>query len=72
MARDREQAIRERAYEIWQQEGRPEGRAVEHWILAERALAGSAEPPQSEQPPAQPGETDPRREPGKRELPVEG
>jgi hypothetical protein len=27
-------AIRERAYFIWQQEGRPAGRALEHWVHA--------------------------------------
>ena len=29
-----EQAIQERAYLIWIEEGRPEGRDVEHWLLA--------------------------------------
>ncbi len=28
---DLERAIRERAYLIWEHEGRPEGRAEEHW-----------------------------------------
>ena len=32
------QRIRERAYEIWEQEGRPEGREQEHWREAERQL----------------------------------
>ena len=32
--RDREQAIRERAYLIWESEGRPEGRADDHWRFA--------------------------------------
>jgi hypothetical protein len=31
-----EQAIRDRAYFIWEQEGRPEGRAGEHWKRAAR------------------------------------
>lgn len=31
--------IRTRAYERWQQEGRPEGRDKEHWLAAERELA---------------------------------
>ena len=26
-----EETIREAAYRIWEREGRPEGRAVEHW-----------------------------------------
>ncbi|HYC02093.1 MAG TPA: DUF2934 domain-containing protein [Azospirillaceae bacterium] len=29
-----EQRIRERAYEIWEREGRPEGRGDEHWARA--------------------------------------
>jgi Protein of unknown function (DUF2934) len=32
--RDSEQAIRERAYLIWEREGRPEGRAADHWRRA--------------------------------------
>ncbi len=27
--------IRQRAYEIWQAEGQPDGRALEHWYRAE-------------------------------------
>lgn len=30
--------IRERAYRIWEGEGRPEGRASEHWLQAMREL----------------------------------
>ena len=35
----REHAIREAAYWLWEREGRPEGRALEHWLraTAERA-----------------------------------
>ena len=29
-----EEAIRERAYFIWEREGRPDGRAQEHWLAA--------------------------------------
>jgi Protein of unknown function (DUF2934) len=32
--RDWEQAIRERPYRIWESEGRPEGRADDHWRFA--------------------------------------
>ena len=35
---DMQQVIREQAYRIWEQEGRPEGRQQEHWIRAEREL----------------------------------
>ena len=33
-SRYEEHAIRERAYLIWEREGRPEGRAEEHWRSA--------------------------------------
>ena len=33
--------IRQRAYEIWEREGRPEGREQEHWEQAEREVAKS-------------------------------
>ena len=32
--RDLEGAIRERAYFIWEREGRPHGRAHHHWLTA--------------------------------------
>jgi hypothetical protein len=38
MAQEREQAIRERAYAIWEQDGRPEGRGVAHWAQAEAEI----------------------------------
>jgi Protein of unknown function (DUF2934) len=34
-----EERIRARAYEIWEEEGRPTGRDVEHWIRAVLELA---------------------------------
>jgi hypothetical protein len=34
--------VRQRAYAIWDGEGRPEGRATDHWLQAERDVA--AEP----------------------------
>ncbi|MFC6489384.1 DUF2934 domain-containing protein [Nitratireductor sp. GCM10026969] len=33
-----EDKIRARAYEIWEQEGRPSGRAEEHWEKARREI----------------------------------
>jgi hypothetical protein len=36
---DREEKIRQRAYEIWQREGCPEGRAEEHWQMARTEIA---------------------------------
>ena len=35
-----ENRIRQRAYEIWEQEGRPEGRHAENWERARRELGG--------------------------------
>ena len=34
-----EQRIRERAFRIWLEEGKPEGRDKEHWDLAKLAVA---------------------------------
>ena len=42
---DREQRIRDRAYEIWLGEGQPEGRAVEHWSRAALELGYGDAPP---------------------------
>jgi hypothetical protein len=32
---DREDAIRARAHQLWEQEGKPEGREHDHWLHAE-------------------------------------
>jgi hypothetical protein len=34
--KDREDRIRQRAFDLWQAEGMPEGREHEHWLAAER------------------------------------
>jgi len=34
----RDDRIRIRAYEIWQREGRPEGRHEQHWVVATREI----------------------------------
>jgi hypothetical protein len=48
MAAD-QQKIRLEAYYIWEREGRPEGRALEHWLAAAQNLgAEGAEPPEGE------------------------
>ena len=31
--------VQERAYEIWEREGRPDGREMDHWLLAEAEIA---------------------------------
>ncbi len=38
MTDDREDRIRKRAYELWQQEGSPEGKPDDHWLQAEREI----------------------------------
>ena len=39
---DETRRIRERAYQIWEEAGRPEGRAVEHWLMAEKEIVEGA------------------------------
>jgi hypothetical protein len=49
-----EQRIRERAYRLWEQEGRPEGRADVHWdeatelVAIEQNLRFTMQPPHPE------------------------
>ncbi len=38
MTDDREDRIRRRAYELWQQEGSPEGKPDDHWLQAEHEI----------------------------------
>jgi len=35
-----DEAIRERSYLIWESEGRPSGKELEHWVRAKRELEG--------------------------------
>ena len=42
MQRALDQRIRQRAYEIWEDLGRPDGDAHQHWLTAERELAEAA------------------------------
>ncbi len=41
--RNREERIRLRALQIWREQGRPDGRAREHWEQAERELGGDGD-----------------------------
>jgi hypothetical protein len=43
MSESREQAIRERAYALWEQDGRPEGQNLAHWSQAETEI-GTEQP----------------------------
>jgi hypothetical protein len=40
MSDDRKERIRQRAYEIWEALGRPEGGQQEHWTQAEAEILG--------------------------------
>jgi hypothetical protein len=40
--RNGEQGVREAAYFIWEQEGRPDGRAQSHWVRAVSEASGDA------------------------------
>ena len=67
--------ISQRAREIWEREGRPEGRAKEHWLQAEtelqqktlRTRAGSSTP--SEDPALLPVTAGPKEENGRKRAP---
>ena len=48
-----EQQIRERAFQIWNEEGRPDGKDVEHWEKARLRLVAGSRPSQAVEPPAQ-------------------
>ena len=53
-----EERIRQRAHEIWEREGRPEGRHEEHWAQAHREIeAEGGSQPEPAAPDASP--TDP-------------
>lgn len=43
MARDMEERIRQRAYELWDNEGRPDGSADRHYAQAADELTGDDE-----------------------------
>jgi Protein of unknown function (DUF2934) len=45
MASDREKEIRQRAYELWEQEGKPHGDDLRHWLKALEQFGNGAVPP---------------------------
>ena len=68
---ERERRIRERAHEIWEREGRPDGAQEEHWRRASEEIdaedqAGSGSPAEEGgvANPAQPGAAIPGKETG--------
>lgn len=44
MSDDRDDQIRQRAYQLWQDEGEPEGRDEAHWAQASRELGEGLDP----------------------------
>jgi hypothetical protein len=60
-----DETIRERAYHIWEREGRPDGRADEHWYMARSELAIEFPPPDAtaETPTASSQDINPHPEP---------
>ena len=42
MPNDWSDAIRERAYALWEEDGRIDGRDVDHWLRAEEEIANGA------------------------------
>ena len=41
---DDQDLIRARAHQIWEREGRPDGRHIEHWEMASAEIAEEAKP----------------------------
>jgi len=41
-----------RAYQIWEAEGKPDGKDFEHWLRAKAELAGAVEKPAAKSAPA--------------------
>jgi hypothetical protein len=68
MTIDFEQTIRERAYHIWEREGRAHGRAEDHWHAARRELASLAQDTMSIAVPSR--AADSVKKPRKRAAPV--
>ncbi|WP_432280269.1 DUF2934 domain-containing protein [Stakelama saccharophila] len=70
MKDDTEQHIRDRAYQIWQEEGQPEGREHEHWARArteiEDARPGAAKSGERRQRASSTRKTATKRAPAKR------
>lgn len=70
---DRERRIRAKAYELWEQAGRPEGQETAHWAEAERRIDNGEEETASG-PGVNPDQTGPAQpeqiETGDTEIPV--
>lgn len=66
MREDRKDWLRQRAYAIWESEGRPDGREHAHWAQAERELAADHMPEEQPALAAATAETSPVKKPRKR------
>jgi hypothetical protein len=44
MSGDREERVRQRAHELWEQAGRPEGQQEQHWQQAFQEISTDGEP----------------------------
>jgi hypothetical protein len=47
---EKNQQIRERAYQLCEEQGRPDGREIDHWIEAEQQLRDSADDERASEP----------------------
>jgi hypothetical protein len=54
------ETTQKRAYAIWENEGRPEGRQVHNWEQAARELSAPHDPPQPDSPTSGPTLESPR------------
>lgn len=57
--------VRGRAYAIWETEGKPEGRDLDHWLQAERESAGVIPPPEDGPVPETEDEAEQAAKPGR-------
>lgn len=53
-----ENRVRERAYELWEKEGRPEGDHLRHWRQAEQELGDKSSAEENDRAPREPEETE--------------
>ncbi len=52
MSKTMKAMIEARAYGLWEHEGRPEGRSLEHWLRAEAEVGSVAKPQRARKPKA--------------------
>jgi hypothetical protein len=65
---DRDKQIRDRAYQIWQEEGCPDGKAAEHWEQARRMIEKEESSPGKRAKAAKPSVRKPRGRTGMSSL----